>query len=95
MALLPKADSDAALIVARRLRHHVDSIAMANPKMREIEGESAITITLSIGVATYFGHDPTITIHDLLHQCDSAMYQAKADGRNRIVAVDSQLALSH
>jgi len=95
VALLPKADSDAALIVARRLRHHVDSIAMANPKMREIEGESAITITLSIGVATYFGHDPTITIHDLLHQCDSAMYQAKADGRNRIVAVDSQLALSH
>lgn len=95
VALLPKADADAALTVANRLRHHVDSISMVSPRMLGIEGENAITITLSIGVATYFGHDPTITIHDLLHECDAAVYRAKAEGRNRIVLIDTQLALSH
>ncbi len=67
---------------------------MASPRIREVEG-NPIRITVSIGVTTYLGHDPTITIHDLLHQCDTAMYQAKTDGRDRIVSVGKQLALSH
>jgi len=99
VALLPKADSGAALLVARRLRHHVEAISIASPQIvnkyaRGSGHEEAITITLSIGVATYYGR-PTATIHDLLHQCDAAMYQAKADGRDRIVCTNSQLALSH
>ena len=94
VALLPKADAAAALIVARRLRYHVGSISMASPRIREVEG-NPIRITVSIGVTTYVGHDPTITIHDLLHQCDTAMYQAKTDGRDRIVSVGKQLAMSH
>ncbi len=95
VALLPKADAEAALAVARRLRQHVDSISMTSPRLQEIEGENAIRITLSIGMATYAGHHPAVTIYDLLHQCDAAMYQAKADGRDRIVSIDAQLALSH
>jgi diguanylate cyclase (GGDEF)-like protein len=95
VALLPKADAEAALVVARRLRQHVGSISMASPRLQEIGGENAIKITLSIGMATYAGHYPMITIHDLLHRCDAAMYQAKADGRDRIVSIDAQLALSH
>ena len=95
VALLPKADAEAALVVARRLRQHVGSISMASPRLQEIEGENAIKITLSIGMATYAGRHPMVTIHDLLHRCDAAMYQAKADGRDRIVSIDAQLALSH
>ncbi|MGB8481621.1 MAG: GGDEF domain-containing protein [Acidobacteriaceae bacterium] len=93
VALLPKADTEAALIVAHRLRYHVDSISMVSPRVRGIDGENRVTVTLSIGIATYFGHDPSITIHDLLHECDAAMYQAKAEGRDRIVALDTQLML--
>ncbi len=93
VALLPKADTEAALIVARRLQYHVDSISMVSPRAHGINGENRVTVTLSIGIATYFGHDPSITIHDLLHQCDSAMYQAKAEGRDRIVSVNPQLEL--
>ena len=93
VVLLPNADAEAALIVAHRLRYHVDSISMASPRARGMEGENRITVTLSTGVATYFGHDPTITIHDLLHECDSAMYQAKAEGRDRIVSVNAPLVL--
>ena len=93
VALLPKADPEAAMIVADRLRYHIDSIAVPSPRLRDNGIRHNITITVSIGVATYLGHDPTITIQDLLHQCDSAMYQAKAEGRDRIVALDTQLML--
>lgn len=99
IALLPKADADAALIVASRLRHHVESISipasprMINSRVKENESDKAIPVTISIGVATYTGWDTTVNIHDLFHQCDTAMYQAKADGRNRIVSINSQLAL--
>ena len=93
VALLPKADAKAAMIVADRLRDHIDAIAVPSPRLRDNGIRHSITITVSIGVATYLGHDPTITIQDLLHQCDSAMYQAKAEGRNRIVALDTQLML--
>lgn len=93
VALLPKADAEAAMIVADRLRYHIDSIAVPSPRLRDNGIRQNITITVSIGVATYLGHDPTITIQDLLHQCDSAMYQAKAEGRDRIVALDTQLML--
>ncbi len=99
VALLPKADSGAALLVARRLRQHVESISMVGERMgrsqaRATGGDEPIKITLSIGVATHFGH-PTVTIHELLHQCDAAVYQAKAEGRDRIVCTNAQLALSH
>lgn len=93
VALLPKADAEAAMIVADRLRYHVDSIAVPSPRAHDSGVRQNITVTLSIGVATYLGHDPTITIQDLLHQCDSAMYQAKAEGRDRIVSLDTQLML--
>lgn len=99
VALLPKADSGAALLVARRLRHHVESIAVAGQRIGRSHAraggiEEAIKVTLSIGVATCFGH-PTMTINELLHQCDAAMYQAKLEGRDRIVCTNAQLALSH
>jgi diguanylate cyclase (GGDEF)-like protein len=95
VALLPKADAEAAMIVAHRLGYHIDSVAVPSPHMQDAIGRHDITVTVSTGVTTYFGHDPTITIQDLLHQCDSAMYQAKAEGRDRIVALDSQLMLVH
>jgi diguanylate cyclase (GGDEF)-like protein len=93
VALLPKADAEAAMIVAHRLRYHVDSIAVPNPRLRDTGLRHNIAVTVSIGVTTYFGHDPTITVQDLVHQCDSAMYQAKAEGRDRIVSLDTRLML--
>ncbi|HZC43906.1 MAG TPA: diguanylate cyclase, partial [Acidobacteriaceae bacterium] len=95
VVLLPKADTEAALIVAHRLRYHVDSISLSGARSRTAGARHNIAITLSIGIKTYLGHDPTTTIHDLLHQCDSAMYQAKADGRDRIVAPDSPPMVAH
>ncbi|MES2220154.1 MAG: GGDEF domain-containing protein [Acidobacteriota bacterium] len=95
VAFLPRADAEAAMIVAHRLRYHVDSIAVPSPRAHDSSVRRNITATISVGVTTYYGHDPTITIEDLLHQCDSAMYQAKAEGRDRIVSLDPQPVLVH
>lgn len=101
VALLPKADTDAALSVAHRLRQHIDSISMTSiPRMVHLQvnndrADQAISVTISIGIVTYQGHGSTLDIQELLQQCDTAMYRAKAEGRNRIISIDTQLALSH
>jgi diguanylate cyclase (GGDEF)-like protein len=48
-------------------------------------------VSISIGVAIYplHGKDPV----ELIHQADMALYQAKANGRNRVV-VAGELASS-
>lgn len=86
VGLLPGATSQVALLVAQRLRHNVESLTIANLQARNILVGDEISITISIGVATYRG--PGDSIDDLIHRCDTAMYQAKAEGRNRIVATD-------
>ncbi|TXT36946.1 MAG: diguanylate cyclase, partial [Comamonadaceae bacterium] len=47
-------------------------------------GPLQVTATLSIGIATFpvHGMEP----QELIHHADQAMYQAKALGRNRVVA---------
>lgn len=99
VALLPKADANAALIVAQRLRHSVEYLWHAVPRTdsmqdgnfllqaKQVHGEEMISVTISVGVVTYKGQ--TTTIGDLLHECDTALYQAKAQGRNRIVLADT------
>lgn len=91
VALLPKADAEAAMIVADRLRYHIDSLTVPSPRLRDNGIRQNITVTVSIGITTHLAHDTAITIQDLMHECDSAMYQAKAEGRDRIVALSTQL----
>jgi diguanylate cyclase (GGDEF)-like protein len=95
VALLPKADAEAAMIVAHRLRYHMEPIAVSSRRLGENGVRQNIKVTVSIGVTTYLGNDPTIAIQDLLHECDLAMYRAKAEGRNRIVALDTRLMAVH
>lgn len=95
IALLPNADPGAALLVAQRLRRGVESLSIDTVRfghrLHTLPYPSAIAtekeplrVTISIGIATYTGQMKSIA--DLLHDCDVAMYQAKAEGRNRIVA---------
>lgn len=79
VVVMPDATMDVALAVAERLCR----------KMREqpIEvggGAPPVTVTLSLGVAEMRGtHD---TPESLLQRADAALYQAKREGRDRVVA---------
>jgi len=76
--LLPETNPGAALEVAERIRH----IAITSPV--EHEGNN-IELSISIGIAS---HDPSsrADFKQLLEHADRALYDAKAQGRNRVVA---------
>ncbi|RZA06371.1 MAG: diguanylate cyclase [Moraxellaceae bacterium] len=76
--LLPNTPSVGAQVVANNIMQAVDAL--------NIEHHASTVrpyVTLSIGVATWAG-DPDITETQLIAQADSAMYQAKADGRHLV-----------
>jgi diguanylate cyclase (GGDEF)-like protein len=65
-----------ALQVAERLRKAVELIEISYSGQR-------IFLTVSIGVASALPGDRSLNA--LLERADRALYQAKADGRNRVV----------
>ncbi|MEC4812279.1 MAG: diguanylate cyclase [Scytonema sp. PMC 1069.18] len=77
MALLPETDTDAAFLVAERIREMIENIVIP------ARGKQ-VTMTVCIGVASYtFGND---TVDFIIQRADEALYQAKNQGRNRVVA---------
>jgi diguanylate cyclase (GGDEF)-like protein len=75
--LLPETDLDQARIVAERVRQRVAASALRANEVR-------FNVTASVGFAAASVGMPGLEA--LLHAADSALYQAKAAGRNRIVA---------
>jgi two-component system cell cycle response regulator len=70
--------------VAEHLREYVQAISFKPPM-------ESLTITVSVGVATF----PSAQVDDvdsLIRQADEALYRAKQNGRNRVVAMDSMPA---
>ena len=79
VVVMPDTDLEAARRVAERIRLHV-----AGSPFRVMEGEEALTVTISIGVATSSG--PEDQSSTLLKRADEAVYIAKSQGRNRVIA---------
>lgn len=75
--LIVDADQHGALQLAEKLRAAVEDIKL--PHARSPSGQ----VTASIGLATLVP-DPATTPDTLLRLADEALYQAKADGRNRV-----------
>ena len=87
--LLPQTDLLGALHVAERLRSAVYDL--------EIPHESshvADVLTVSIGVASSMPNQPW-SYDQLLQWADEAVYRAKAEGRNRVVAYEYARDLSN
>jgi len=78
MVLLPRAALDAARSIAERVRG-----AVATEVFYTVTGR-AVAVTVSVGVIE-FGRDGD-TIDTLLRVADERLYQAKHNGRNRVVA---------
>ena len=79
--VLPETDAAGAEALAGRIRLAVEQCRVAITA-------AAISVTTSIGIAIADGQFD-LSIDDLLSAADSALYQAKADGRNRIVIMGS------
>ena len=76
--LLPQTDLERALQVAEHLRRSIEQLAI------DVGGHS-LKITASIGVAHC--PDGKTELRSLQQRADSAMYQAKAAGRNRVTCL--------
>jgi diguanylate cyclase (GGDEF)-like protein len=82
--LLPGAAADAALLVAQRVRRNIERILLPGSGIRNGERVQMISVTASVGVATYRGVDDNV--HTMMERADMALYQAKAAGRNCVLA---------
>lgn len=78
VVLLPHTDGETARIIAERIRTGIE-----NRPMKAGEG-NAINITISVGVAT--SGKNLDSPQKLLKNADTALYEAKQAGRNRVVA---------
>lgn len=79
LLVLPKANLEEGARVAERIRASLETTPLVLPDGREIH------LRLSLGVSSTQGHlTNTITVNQLLHQADEALYAAKAGGRNQV-----------
>ena len=76
LIVVPQTDLEGAADCAERLRHAIE--AMEIP----VEGSSPLQVTMSFGVAQL---SPGENHKDFIGRTDTALYQAKEAGRNRVV----------
>jgi diguanylate cyclase (GGDEF)-like protein len=76
--VLPETTNEGAVHMAERIRELI-----ANRPFRFEEKDFGVTV--SVGVVTTVG-DPNMTTTELTRLADEKLYQAKNDGRNRVVA---------
>ncbi|WP_292069896.1 PleD family two-component system response regulator [Brevundimonas sp. UBA7534] len=79
VVVMPGASLDDAQRVAERIRRDV-----ASAPFRIMGGRESLSITISIGVAATTGDGDTPDL--LLKRADEGVYEAKAGGRNKVIA---------
>jgi two-component system, cell cycle response regulator len=79
VVVMPDTPADAAAAIAERLRIIVENSGFALPN-----SDTPLSITASLGIATL--NPEGDTPEALLKRADMALYQAKNNGRNQVVA---------
>jgi diguanylate cyclase (GGDEF)-like protein len=77
LIISPGASLEEAAALAERLRAQVDTVTV-------IDGDKECSVTISIGVTSFSTMEGTPDI--LMRKADAALYRAKEQGRNRVVA---------
>ncbi len=83
--LLPNTSLSSATALAQNLRKTI-----SEQRLVSLSQKDPIQLTVSIGVATLAGEEAS-DADTLLKHADIALYQAKREGRNRVVQYDSSL----
>lgn len=76
MCILPYTGSDDAIRCAERLRQSLRGVNCSESRL-------GLQVTASFGIATAQDGDG---VQDIVKRCDQALYRAKSDGRDRVVA---------
>jgi len=76
--IMPNTAEDQAASIAERLRRHIADAAFKSPR------GDVIPVTVSAGIAGLIGRSDTPDA--LIRRADQALYSAKTQGRNRIMA---------
>jgi two-component system, cell cycle response regulator len=84
--ILPETDEASAMVMAERLRAAIESAEI------ECDTCGAIKLTISIGCASR--RSRLISTGGLVNAADSALYEAKTAGRNRVVSANKQTLAS-
>jgi len=71
--LMPETDAENAFTAMDRLRKLVDDTTI-------VVGEKPFKIAASFGISSYYNEYPTL--NEMMEMADSALYQAKKDGKN-------------
>jgi two-component system cell cycle response regulator len=79
VVVMPETDMAVATMVAERLRRRI-----ASEPFPISQGTNAVEVTISIGLAAR--HSASDNAANILKRADQALYRAKRDGRNRVVA---------
>jgi two-component system cell cycle response regulator len=79
VVVMPETDMAVATMVAERLRRRI-----ASEPFPISQGANAVEVTISIGLAAR--HSVSDNAANILKRADQALYRAKRDGRNRVVA---------
>lgn len=78
--ILPDTQVDEARIVCERFRENVSNYPF---KYEDID----FTLTISIGITSFTNRDGSKSTDTLVARADRALYQAKNQGRNRVIAL--------
>ncbi len=77
--LLPMADAENAFKIAEKIQRDINSLKIPHKK-----SEVSSFVTLSFGIATLYSQTSTSPDH-LVELADKALYQAKHEGRDRVI----------
>ncbi len=80
--ILPETDLKSAFAVASRVRNKIEEYVFDGAL-------ETLRLTISLGVATC-PHCKISSINDLIRLADDALYEAKREGRNRVVVADAE-----
>ncbi|MGL5032780.1 MAG: diguanylate cyclase, partial [Microcystaceae cyanobacterium] len=78
IAILPETNLAEAIELGERLRHKIVCLC---PKLED----HVVHLSASIGVTTHRRNDESL--NDMFRRADKALYQAKDDGRNRVISI--------